>query len=756
MFSGVVSITMPEQPVHYNSSVQIQCTSEEDLGQDQQWHLETPAKTHEIVEGTISKLKSEQKKATVTLTNINERWEGKYICNYKQKSDLIHLNHKASATMDICHMPMIEAFTEPAFPLCAEESSVFMKTKCRIRKSSENYKVTWKGATIEPTGDKYCKAEGDWAITKRGFSAHLKCHIGVGLRSRKCNSNAEWEAERSDCVTEDLNVVQETAQIIDQGLGHLEKNAAEVFSKFENFTKTSTINSYVNMEVSVSVLSILDSKLSTIEEENMVDDLLDSSSHLLNRSLARTWKENRKENSSLAESYLTSVEQLIVKANITNKTSKPNLEVDTCTGETCNRSVFDVNISLTSSGSGKVKLAGFQQLDGYLPTKTEDDKSTNSIVVVVTKENALEIQSITIDFMLTNSRLRNVELTCVFWDNSSHSWSPNGCEWGGPLDERRCICTHLSAFSILMSKKPLKVPALSQITLVGLSISVASLVISLLIELIVWSKVVKTNTLYLRHAAHVNISVCLLIADCCFLATFEPEHVSERLCVIFAALKHFCYLSMFFWMLCLSSTLLHQAVFLFHKVSKKYYLRFSLVVGYVCPFLIVFVTFLVNKVGAEGSYYSKDTCWLVFKGSMEDSIFTFVIPVGTIVFFNMFSMMVVIIKLLDHHKITQSFDEKEKCAAKTVIRSVILLTPVFGLTWFFGFFVLMFDLTKGLEAFAVNYIFTLLNSFQGLFILLTTCLGDKMTRDALLSYFNKKAPGSISESTTNLNSTCKK
>ena len=298
-------------------------------------------------------------------------------------------------------------------------------------------------------------------------------------------------------------------------------------------------------------------------------DLLDSSSNLLNKSLARTWKENRKENSSLAESYLTSVEQLIVKANITNKTSKTNLEANTCTGEICHSSVFDVNITLTSSGSGKVKMAGFQQLDGYLPTKKEDDKSTNSIVVVATKENASKIDSITIDFKLTNLRGRNVELTCVSWDNSSHSWSPNGCEWGGPLNERRCICNHLSAFSILMSKKPLKVPALSQITLVGLSISVASLVISLLIELIVWSKVVKTNTLYLRHAAHVNISVCLLIADCCFLATYEPESVSKRLCVIFAALKHFCYLSMFFWMLCLSSTLLHQAVFLFHKVSKK-------------------------------------------------------------------------------------------------------------------------------------------------------------------------------------------
>ena len=82
MFSGVVTMTMPKQPVHYNSSVLIKCTSEEDLGNDQQWLLETPAKTHEIVEGTVSKLKSEQKKTTVTLTNITERWEGTFLFNH--------------------------------------------------------------------------------------------------------------------------------------------------------------------------------------------------------------------------------------------------------------------------------------------------------------------------------------------------------------------------------------------------------------------------------------------------------------------------------------------------------------------------------------------------------------------------------------------------------------------------------------------------------------------------------------------------
>uniref|UniRef100_A0A3Q2GNM2 G-protein coupled receptors family 2 profile 2 domain-containing protein n=1 Tax=Cyprinodon variegatus TaxID=28743 RepID=A0A3Q2GNM2_CYPVA len=225
-----------------------------------------------------------------------------------------------------------------------------------------------------------------------------------------------------------------------------------------------------------------------------------------------------------------------------------------------------------------------------------------------------------------------------------------------------------------------------------------------------------THTSYLRHTAHVNISLCLLIADLCFLASSQPKGISDLWCRTSVVLKHFCFLAMFFWMFCLSATLLHRAVFLFHKVSKKNYLRFSLLIGYVCPLLIVFITFLTNNGGAEGMYYSKDSCWLVYAGLFKGSIFTFIIPVGVIVFINIFSMLVVIMKLISHHaeisKKTDISAEEEKAAAKTVLRTVVLLTPIFGVTWIFGFAMLALDLTSGDIAYAVNYIFNLLNGFQ--------------------------------------------
>lgn len=433
---------------------------------------------------------------------------------------------------------------------------------------------------------------------------------------------------------------------------------------------------------------------------------------MLNQSLQNSWTNNtNSSNQTLAETYLESVEQLIYIANLTSESSKPYVEVDTCSGLVCNNTVFNVNVTLESSNNGIVKTAGFKQLQNYLPYDN-GSYQPNSIVVSTTTENKdVNSVQITIDFPLLTPRPRNVEIQCVAWDNRTNNWSPDGCKWQGANNQGSCICTHLSSFAILMSRYPLDVPGSTEITYTGLSVSVMSLLISLVIEMIVWSAVVKTNTLYLRHTAHVNISLCLVVADCCFLAS-SIDNIPHIWCQTFAVLKHFCYLAMFFWMLSLSSTLLHQAIFLFHSVSKKNYVRFSLVLGYVCPFLIVFITFLTNNSGAEDSYYTYDGCWLVYTGLLKGSIFTFIIPVGIIIFINVFSMLVVIMKLLDHPKSTDKSQEKEKTAAKTVVRTVILLTPIFGITWSFGFAVMILDLTSGPIAYAVNYAFTLLNAFQ--------------------------------------------
>uniref|UniRef100_A0A8C7UT58 G-protein coupled receptors family 2 profile 2 domain-containing protein n=1 Tax=Oncorhynchus mykiss TaxID=8022 RepID=A0A8C7UT58_ONCMY len=250
----------------------------------------------------------------------------------------------------------------------------------------------------------------------------------------------------------------------------------------------------------------------------------------------------------------------------------------------------------------------------------------------------------------------------------------------------------------------------STITYVGLGISIVSLLSCLVIECLVWKSVVKSSVSYCRHTAHINICLCLLVADCSFLASAFPDMIPENWCQIFVVIKHLCYLSMFFWMLCLSIMVLHQMIFMFHQMSKKVCLGLCFSVGYCCPLLIVFITFITYNSGQKDYYYTTEACWLVYEGFLKGSIFAFILPVGTIVVVNVFCMLVVIIRLLRPSLEVNTKDEKE--VAKGILKAVVLLTPIFGGTWIFGFFVLMFDITKGPIAYLVNYAFTLLNAFQ--------------------------------------------
>lgn len=444
---------------------------------------------------------------------------------------------------------------------------------------------------------------------------------------------------------------------------------------------------------------------------------MSSSSNLLENSLESSWTttSSDQENQSLAETYLRSVEHLIQQSNITGTPKKKNVEVaqQNCSaGPECSNTVFNVTVHLLGNNSGSLRTAGFQQLQSYLPNNDTQFKPNSIVVSAATKGEQSDSVEVKINFPLLKPRPRDVELQCVSWDNNSRGWSPQGCQWGGPSNVGFCTCRHFSSFAILMSKYPLDLPWISQLTYIGLSVSVASLVVSLIIELALWKAVVKTKTLHIRHTAHINISLCLLVADCCFLASSKPSDLSPSWCQATVVLKHFCYLAMFFWMLCLSSTLLHQTIFLFHSVSQGVYLRYSLALGYGCPLLIVIVTILSSQGLTEGKYFSRETCWLTHKGLMNGSIYAFVIPSWTIIFINVFAMLVVIMKLIDQPVNMARSSSREKRAALTALRSVVLLTPVFGLTWFLGFAVMLVDLTSGALAYLVHYVFTLLNAFQ--------------------------------------------
>lgn len=374
---------------------------------------------------------------------------------------------------------------------------------------------------------------------------------------------------------------------------------------------------------------------------------------------------------------------------------------------TCNSSdckTFNASVNTEQN----VVVVAFRKLADILP-KTLDNEtvvSETAILSVTTVNGTSDGVKMRFEGI---QRRRDHEMYCVYWD--VNKWSSKGCTWGGSSDPTFCNCTHNSAFTIMMSKHPVTLPYMEELTYVCLGVSIVSLVLCILIEFLVWDTVVKSNIANFRHIALVNISAWLLFAYCAFLGTAEPQKTPSNWCLILTVVKHYCFLAVFFWTLCLSFVLLHQLIFVFEQLRKKVYIALSITLGYVCPLVCVAVTFVHFDTGRVDKYYSKETCWLTYESGLNGSIFAFIFPVGTIVLINMFALFVVITKIVTP-AVSEAKARDEKAVARSIIKTIVFLSPILGITWILGFLVFMLDLTQKPYAQIVNYAFTTLNSLQ--------------------------------------------
>lgn len=406
--------------------------------------------------------------------------------------------------------------------------------------------------------------------------------------------------------------------------------------------------------------------------------------------------------------YLQSVEGLVenIKVNRSNGITRQNLELRFCSGSDCNASVFDISVNLNKT-TGILKTVAVKNLMDKLRNNYDHTVPTDLLVSATLEDADDSSVGITIDF--PKNGMNSTTPLCVFWNTTVRDWSGAGCTVKTSDNNRTlCVCTHLTSFSVLMAKSDISTGDLNIITSVGLGVSLFSLLIFLIIEFLVWSAVVKTNLSHFRHTALVNIATFRMLADCSFLASSSPETLSSDWCLVLTLCKHLFYLAMFSWMLCMSVMLVHQIIFVFTPLRKRVFMFFSSIVGYVCPIVIVGCSYVYSKYTNE-HYYRSDTCWLVFERILEGSIHAFLLPVGTITLTNLFSMAVVIVTLVKSSVPDGSKDDKE--TVKSILKVVVFLTPVFGITWVIGFGLLILEKDSPLFIVA-NYSFTILNSFQ--------------------------------------------
>lgn len=409
-----------------------------------------------------------------------------------------------------------------------------------------------------------------------------------------------------------------------------------------------------------------------------------------------------------------------IQVNNSEGHNASNIQLQFCRNNSvCNKTLFNVELELKSTSS-LVKTMGMQNMASRLPKGIYQKAIFPSLVVTAVVENS-DPMFIRMSYPMPENESIGNSPFCIFWNTTEKTWSQLGCTLSQSSDNiSYCECNHLTSFSMLLSKTPVNLPFLDQITYIGLGISICSLIVFLIIECLVWNAVVKSNLSHFRHTSLVNISLCLLIANCSFVASSFPNILNDTLCLVLTLAKHFFYLGMFFWMLCLSMMLLHQLIFVFNPLRKKVYMPLAIIVGYFCPLVVVVVTYLYYNKRKDVTYYNRASCWLTYVSSMQGSLYAFLLPIGFIVFANLCSMVVVISTLLKPAA-TENSKKDDKEAAKSVIKVIVFLTPVFGGTWILGLFVFLLDDNSFIKV-LINYAFTIFNSLQVNVVITNICI----------------------------------
>ncbi|KAK9956683.1 hypothetical protein ABG768_014399 [Culter alburnus] len=787
---GMVYMEAPTGKVCYNSRQQLNCTSKEamskcvwQMSRDEEVPLVLGPGSEVSLSDTCTEL------STVTLLKTNGYWSGTYSCLFVSGN----IAHMAMAPIEIALLPeVINVTSNPQTTDCSEASTTKVTISCSIENSTETYTVRLKLGSMENTAPikevrigiiKYtadftvdCKAEGKpssleasctlentlnqlrnhslkvpiiypsdlfcaeevieertWPKTKNNETAVIDCTASgrQGTMKRKCNGKT-WGEEVSLCVKVILNNVALQAKDFEKGLGATQEGAQLIFQSLKNNTSDEGgENSFGDVKTAVKVFQTMkNASVNMPLGENLLADFIESASSMLNV----TWKGGDEEESgTLASQYLSSVEGLVksIRINGSEGYNSSNIQLQICrNGTTCNKTVFNVEVELNATAD-MVKTVGLQGLAERLPKLGYESSEFRSLVVSSTVENNTQ-PSVNIRLAFQNEVGSSAKMQCVFWNVSEQRWSEEGCEYvQGPGNIAYCECNHLTSFSMLMSKHAVSMPFLDQLTYVGLGVSICSLIVYIIIECLVWSAVVKSSLSHFRHTALLNISLCLLLADCSFLASSFPSILNETLCLVLVVAKHYFFLAMFFWMLCLSIMLVHQLIFVFSHIGKKMYMILGFTIGYVCPTVTVAVTYVYYDQASDIPYYSSKTCWLTYQSAMQGSIHAFLFPVGTIVLVNMASMIVVIATVLKPSG-AETNKKGDKDAAKSIIKVIMFLTPVFGGTWILGLFVFLIDDFTQFITYVVHYAFTIVNSLQGFFILLTGCFAEKRVRDEIL------------------------
>ncbi|XP_073708874.1 adhesion G protein-coupled receptor F4-like [Garra rufa] len=611
---------------------------------------------------------------------------------------------------------------------CTEETFT-----CRLKDlpQLQNYTYSYSSVTVRLTLENFDCRNEELGVGKTNDVTTGVCGKGMkGTITYKCESNV-WKSVEDNCVLEVIdNLTKELETLTVDGIPGFMANLSIATSENNiNITQSAaTVKAIVGM-----LFQIADLSQTTAINSVVMGNFLSTVDIIVSGNVSDTWnklnKGNNTENTSIK--LLSAIENISDRLTDEFAINETSIQLN----RTTIKNSFNITSALPNSTTEIVipqvpqetiiTIIIFTTLDNVLPSQGTNDSRKSDVRingdVVVVKVNQT-INNISFAFDITNQSLGNPE--CVFWNFNLSTWDSTGCEVkpyiseGNETGKITCECNHTTSFSILMSPFSIDHIALAYITYIGVAISMASLIICLIIETLVWKSIRRNDTSYMRHVSIVNIAVSLLIANICFIigaAVAEQEQpTSVGRCTPAVFFMHFFYLALFFWMLISALLLFYRTVMVFSQMSRAKMMVIAFVVGYGAPLLIASIT-VASTAGPQNYISKRDACWLNWSESM--ALLAFVIPALTIVAINLVILIVVLYKML-RRGVGAATQPDEKHALMVIVRCVAFLTPIFGLTWGFGIG------TMVSQDLGIHVVFALLNSLQGFFILVFGTLLD--------------------------------
>ncbi|KAM7135702.1 putative adhesion G protein-coupled receptor F2P isoform 1-T2 [Molossus nigricans] len=499
-----------------------------------------------------------------------------------------------------------------------------------------------------------------------------------------------------------------------------------------------------NIAVIVQLLHNISTMLSTDVDEVKMESYSIMANHILDSRSISNWTFIPEKNSScvLLHSVNTFARKLLTNKHsidiadvfihtmcttISGDSDGQNLTFSMKVNDTHNRVTGRVLISRdeaqkVQSPSQVVSIA-FPTLGAILEASLLEKVTVNGLVLSVILPKELTRISLVFE-KIKNSEERRTQ--CVGWHSLESRWDQHACQMIQENSQQAvCKCRPsklFTSFSILMSPHTLKSPILIYITYIGLGVSICSLILCLSIEALVWSQVTKTEISYLRHLCIANVAAALLMADVWFIvASFlSGPTTHHNACVAATFFVHFFYLSVFFWMLAKALLILYGILIVFHTLPKSVLVASLFSVGYGCPLVIAVITVAVTEPGK--GYLRPEACWLNW--DTTKALLAFVVPALAIVVINLITVTLVIVKTQRATIGSSMFQEVR--AIVRISKNIAILTPLLGLTWGFGIAVVIKD-----RSLVFHILFSLLNAFQGFFILVFGTILDPKIREAL-------------------------